>query len=157
MFLCKFDTAMRAASCGGGSRLAFSAGTISKSNCAALERQSGVQACRGIVRVARGHAGCRLRGQCIELSGGDALVHAGRDLLCHQNLQSNISALIPAGCGIDNGERLRPGSPRAPAEGAGGLAADNGRPQDARAAHSLRLRGVGAARRRTGSQCSESP
>ena len=80
VFLCRLDTAMRAASC-------IAAETRNTSApCNADEASVRASTHHRVVRVVGSHRRRRLRGKLVQLAGGDALVHAGRHLLRHQHL-----------------------------------------------------------------------
>lgn len=54
-----------------------------------------------IVRVHGDESGCGLRGQLIQLAGGDSTVHTDRDFLCHQHLHEE-----PAGKGAGSSQGI---------------------------------------------------
>jgi hypothetical protein len=88
VFLCRLETAMRAASwgfwcLGFGFEVWLSVGARREAASAAARRENTHQR---IVRVRRGHGGGRLGGELVQLGGRDAAVDAGRHLLRDEHL-----------------------------------------------------------------------
>ena len=111
VFLCRLETAIRAASCGGGRIGEVRAGrsalrTFGKSDIrvdnvergqkpkffrakrSRRRRRGAASTYLRVVGVLGGHRRGGLRGELIQLAGGDALVDSRGDFLCHEYLRS---------------------------------------------------------------------